>query len=59
MHHFNFFQKIILYLFQQVIKGQNQIINMQSYDHIKKFLNFFKTNMMVNKVTFKSLRNMH
>ncbi len=58
MHHFNFFQKIILCLFQQnqIIKGQNQIINIQSYDHIKIFLNFFKTNMMVNKVTFKFLR---
>jgi hypothetical protein len=41
---FQFLQEIILCLFQQnqVIRGQNQIINIQNYDHIRIFLNSLK-----------------
>jgi hypothetical protein len=38
------------------VRGQNQIINIQSYDHIKVFLNSLKIKIMVNRTPFKLLK---
>jgi len=38
------------------VRGQNQIINIQSYNHIKFLLNSLKINIMVSRTLFKLLK---